>query len=191
MLGLTYWKGQTRMHARDILDFWFVELDDKQRFAKIDALDGVIRERFGSALVAAVRGELYTWRITPEGRLAEIVLLDQLSRNMFRGTPASFTQDPQALTLAQEMVACGDDQRLPLEHRRFAYMPYMHSESMLVHGQAVVLFSQPGMESTLAFELRHKDIIERFGRYPHRNAILGRASTKEEQAFLQESGSSF
>ena len=179
------------MHARDILDFWFVSLDDKQRFAKNEALDGLIRERFGPSLAAAVMGELYVWRGTPEGRLAEIVLLDQLSRNMFRGTPASFAQDPQALTLAQEMVERGDDQKLPLEYRRFAYMPYMHSESMLIHDQAVLLFSQPGMESTLAFELRHKDIIERFGRYPHRNAILGRKSTEEELAFLQESGSSF
>ena len=189
--GLTYCKGQTQMQANNILDFWFVELDDNQRFAKSEALDALIRERFGSALAAAVRGELYIWRGMPEGRLAEIVLLDQLSRNMFRGTPASFAQDPQALTLAQEMVVRGDDQKLPVAYRGFAYMPFMHSESMQIHEQAVLLFSQRGMESTLAFELRHKDIIERFGRYPHRNAILGRASTEEERAFLNESGSSF
>ena len=179
------------MQANDILDFWFVELDEKQRFAKHEALDRTIRERFGGTLGAAVQGELYAWRATPEGRLAEIVLLDQLSRNMFRGSAKSFAQDPQALTLAQELVASGYDQRLSLEYRRFAYMPYMHSESILIHGQAVSLFSQPGMQNTLAFELRHKEIIERFGRYPHRNAILGRNSTEEELAFLKESGSSF
>lgn len=179
------------MQAKDILDFWFIELDEKQRFAKLETLDRAMDQRFGGALKAAILGELYLWRVTPEGRLAEILLLDQFSRNMFRGSPKSFAQDPQALTLAQEMIASGYDQQLSLDYRRFAYMPYMHSESILVHGLAVSLFSQPGMEGTLAFELRHKEIIERFGRYPHRNAILGRISTLEELAFLQESGSSF
>ena len=96
-----------------------------------------------------------------------------------------------ALALAQELVASGQDRSLPLAQRSFAYMPYMHSESVLVHAQAVALFSQPGMEDTLRFELRHQAIIERFGRYPHRNAVLGRSSTTEELAFLHEPGSSF
>jgi uncharacterized protein (DUF924 family) len=138
-----------------------------------------------------VLGELFGWRVKPTGRLAEIVVLDQFSRNIFRETREAFAQDPQALALAQELVACGQDQNLPADQRSFAYMPYMHSESRLVHEEAVRLFSQPGMEASLAFEMRHQAIIERFGRYPHRNAVLGRPSTAAEQAFLAEPGSSF
>ena len=118
-------------------------------------------------------------------------MLDQFSRNVYRDTPLAFAQDPLALALAQELVASGQDQRLPVAQRIFAYMPYMHSESVLVHAQATRPFSQPGMEDNLRFELRHKEIIDRFGRYPHRNAILGRESTPEELAFLSEPGSAF
>jgi len=123
--------------------------------------------------------------------LAEIVALDQFSRNVYRDTARAFAQDALALALAQELVASGQDRSLPLAQRSFAYMPYMHSESALIHAQAVALFSQPGMEDALRFELRHQAIIARFGRYPHRNAILGRISTAEELAFLGEPGSSF
>jgi uncharacterized protein (DUF924 family) len=179
------------MQAQDILHFWFTELNDKQRFAKDLALDAMMRERFGATLWAAARGELHGWRVTPGGRLAEIVVLDQFSRNIHRDTAQAFAQDAQALTLAQELVAGGLDQALPLAQRHFAYMPYMHSESALIHMQAVALFAQAGMEGTLAFERRHQAIIERFGRYPHRNAILGRTSTPEELAFLATPGSSF
>ncbi len=175
----------------EVLDFWFNELDNARRFAKDPALDAEIGARFGATLYAAMRGELDNWRDTPEGRLAEIVVLDQFSRNIGRDTPAAFSQDPQALSLAQELVRSGLDQTLAPAQRAFAYMPYMHSESALVHEQAVVLFSQPGLEGSLDFERRHRAIIERFGRYPHRNAILGRVSTPEEIAFLAEPGSSF
>ena len=123
--------------------------------------------------------------------MAEILVLDQFSRNVYRDTPRAFAQDALALALAQELVASGQDRSLPLAQRSFAYMPYMHSESALVHAQAVALFSQPGMEDTLRFELRHQAIIERFGRYPHRNAILSRSSRAEELAFLSEPGSAF
>jgi len=119
------------------------------------------------------------------------VALDQFSRNVYRDTARAFAQDALALALAQELVASGQDRSLPLAQRSFAYMPYMHSESALIHAQAVALFSQPGMEDALRFELRHQAIIARFGRYPHRNAILGRISTAEELAFLGEPGSSF
>jgi uncharacterized protein (DUF924 family) len=118
-------------------------------------------------------------------------VLDQFSRNVWRDTPRAFSQDPQALCLAQEFVRTGQDRALPPAQRAFAYMPYMHSESRPIHEQAVALFSQPGLEGSLAFERRHQAIIERFGRYPHRNAILGRVSTPEEIAFLAEPGSSF
>ena len=179
------------MHPHPTLQFWFTELTPKQHFAKDPALDETIRARFGATLEAAVRCELFDWRTTPEGRLAEIVVLDQFSRNVYRDTARAFAQDALALALAQELVASGQDRSLPLAQRSFAYMPYMHSESALIHAQAVALFSQPCMEYALRFELRHQTIIARFGRYPHRNGILDRISTAEELAFLGEPGSSF
>ncbi|UJB64536.1 DUF924 domain-containing protein [Acidovorax sp. YS12] len=175
----------------DVLHFWFEQLTPQQHFAKDADLDAAIAQRFGPTLEAAARGELWGWRASAQGRLAEIVALDQFSRNVWRDTPRAFAQDGMALVLAQELVAHALDRALPMVQRAFAYMPYMHSESATVHTQAVVLFSQPGLESNLAFELRHQAIIERFGRYPHRNAVLGRASSTEELAFLSEPGSSF
>ena len=184
------------MQAKDILHFWFEELTDKQHFAKDAALDDMIRLRFRATLEAAARCELFAWRasssgVSAEGALAEIIVLDQLSRNVFRDTPRAFAQDSLALALAQVLVASGQDQRLSPAQRRFAYMPFMHSESPLIHAQAVQLFNQPGLEDGLDFELRHQAIITRFGRYPHRNAVLGRTSSAEELAFLSEAGSSF
>ena len=179
------------MQPQSILHFWFTELTPKQHFAKDAALDEAIRTRFGATLEAAARCELFAWRATPEGRLAEVLVLDQFSRNVYRDTPRAFAQDALALALAQELVASGQDRSLTVAQRSFAYMPYMHSESALIHEQAVALFSQPGQEDTLRFEQAHKAIIDRFGRYPHRNAILGRSSTAEELAFLSGPGSSF
>jgi uncharacterized protein (DUF924 family) len=181
----------TGVSAPAVLDFWFNELDDARRFAKDPALDAAIGERFGATLQAAILGELEAWRATPEGRLAEIIVLDQFSRNVWRDTPRAFLQDPQALCLAQAFVRTGLDRSLSPAQRAFAYMPYMHSESRLIHEQAVALFSQPGLEGSLSFERRHQAIIARFGRYPHRNGILGRVSTPEEVAFLAEPGTSF
>ncbi len=180
-----------QLNPQEILAFWFTELTPKQHYAKDAALDEAIRTRFGDTLEAAARCELFAWRTTPEGRLAEILVLDQFSRNVYRDTARAFAQDALALALAQELVASGQDRSLPLAQRSFAYMPYMHSESALVHAQAVELFSQPGLEGTLRFELRHKEIIDRFGRYPHRNGLLGRESSPEELAFLTEPGSAF
>lgn len=179
------------MQAQNILHFWFDELTDKQHFAKDTVLDETIRTRCGATLDAAARCELFAWRATPEGRLAEIIVLDQFSRNIYRDTARAFAQDALALSLAQELVASGQGQLLTTAQRRFAYMPYMHSESALIHAQAVQLFAEPGLENNLDFELRHQAIITRFGRYPHRNAVLGRVSTAEELAFLREPGSSF
>ena len=179
------------MHPNPILRFWFTELTPKQHYVKDAPLDEAIRTRFGATLEAAARCELFAWRTTPEGRLAEVLVLDQFSRNVYRDTARAFAQDALALALAQEMVASGQDRSLPLAQRSFAYMPYMHSESALIQAQAVALFSQQGMEDSLRFELRHQAIIQRFGRYPHRNALLGRVSTAEELAFLAEPGSAF
>jgi len=179
------------MQATDILHFWFEELTPKQHFTKDPALDAAMRTRFGPTLEAAARCELFAWRATPKGRLAEIVLLDQFSRNIYRDTPLAFAQDALALVLAQELVASHQDRTLPPTQRSFAYMPYMHSESALIHTQSVQLFAQPGLEGNLAYAQQHQSIIQRFGRYPHRNAILGRTSTAQELAFLSGPGSSF
>nr|WP_315230140.1 DUF924 family protein [uncultured Albidiferax sp.] len=179
------------MHAQDILTFWFTELTPQQHFAKDAALDDRIRQRFAATLEAAARCELFEWRATPEGRLAEILVLDQFSRNIYRDTPQAFAQDPLALALAQELVANGLDGSLAPTQRTFAYMPYMHSESRAIHAQSVALFTQLGIERQLDFALRHQAIVERFGRYPHRNAVLGRSSSAEEVVFLGQPGSSF
>ncbi len=146
--------------------------------------------RFGALHYAAQRCELYSWRESAKGRLAEIIVLDQFSRNIYRNHPNAFAYDSLALALAQTAIAANADHELDINQRAFFYMPYMHSES-LIHEVGVALFSQPGMEANLQFELRHKEIINRFGHYPHRNAILGRSSTPEEIDFLKTAGSSF
>jgi uncharacterized protein (DUF924 family) len=174
-----------------ILHFWFTELAPAQWWRPDAQLDATIGKRFGALHEAACAGELFGWRASPEGRLAEVIVLDQFSRNIHRGTPRAFAADAMALALAQEAVARGDDAQLPVPRRAFLYLPYMHSESRLIHGEALRLFQQAGLEANLSSELQHKAIVERFGRYPHRNAILGRASTEEELAFLRQPGSSF
>lgn len=176
---------------QDILDFWFVQTTPRQWWEKSAAFDALIRERFGDIHVAASRAELQDWRQTPEGRLAEIIVLDQFSRNIHRDSAKAFAADGMALVLAQEAVGHGADQALPAERRAFLYMPYMHSESSLIHATAVRLFGVPGLENSYKFELMHKAIIDRFGRYPHRNTVLGRPSTPQEEEFLRMPGSSF
>ena len=174
-----------------VLAFWFEEISPKQWWDKSDDFDRLIATRFGDLHQAASHGELLTWRGTADGRLAEVIVLDQFSRNIHRDSPLAFASDGMALVLAQEAVAAGADQALPPDRRAFLYLPFMHSESAAIHALAVGLYSQPGLEGNLDFELRHKAIIDRFGRYPHRNAVLGRASTEEEIKFLQTPGSSF
>lgn len=179
------------MNYQDVISFWFEELEETQWWAKDDELDNTIRERFASYHEKAVNGELFAWRQEPQGRLAEILILDQFSRNMFRNAPWMYLWDGMALVLAQEAVNVQADQALEPRQRAFLYMPYMHSESALIHEQAVMLFNSPGLENSYEFELQHKAIIDRFGRYPHRNELMGRESTAEELAFLQEPNSSF
>jgi uncharacterized protein (DUF924 family) len=179
------------MRFEDVLYFWFTESGPKRWWKKSDAFDALIERRFLSLYESAHMGELFEWRESPRGRLAEIIVLDQFPRNMFRGDARSFESDAIALTLAQEAVSIGADRLLSAEEKQLLYMPYMHSESLKVHDEAVKIFSQPGMENNLDFEHRHRDIIVRFGRYPHRNDILGRKSTPEEIEFLKQPGSSF
>lgn len=177
--------------AESVLDFWFEESTPAQHFRRDDAFDARIRERFGALHGAAAHGECFAWRDTPAGRLAEVIVLDQFSRNLYRDDARAFACDGMALVLAQEAVRAGVDRTLPVARRAFLYMPYMHSESPAIHAEALRLFGQPGLESSHAFELKHKAIIDRFGRYPHRNAVLGRESTARERAFLRQPGSSF
>jgi uncharacterized protein (DUF924 family) len=178
-------------NAGDILDFWFSELGPAQWYKQSDELDGMIKHRFGALHAAAARCELFEWRGSDEGRLAEIIVLDQFSRNIFRNAAGAFGQDALALALAQEAVHVGADAALPVAQRAFFYLPYMHSESLAIHAVAQTLYAVAGLEENLDFEHRHKAIIDRFGRYPHRNAVLGRESTAEELAFLATPGSSF
>lgn len=178
------------MEAQQILDFWFNEATPEQWFKKDTQFDDLIRRRFLKVWEQAAAGECFSWRAHIGGRLAEILVLDQFSRNLWRGDARSFAQDPMALVLAQEAVKTPDYLQLPPVQRKFVLMPYMHSESGLIHQQAELLFK--GLdESTEDFERRHKAIIDRFGRYPHRNEILGRHSTPEEAEFLLQPGSAF
>lgn len=179
------------MEFKDVLNFWFKELTPKQWFAKSLEIDQEIKNRFSSLHLKASRGELSHWRNSAEGRLAEIIVLDQFSRNIHRDSKRAFQSDELALTLAQEMVEQGLDKNLPTNMRVFIYMPYMHSENLAVHQMALELFSHQGMESNLDYEKKHRSILEEFGRYPHRNRVLGRKSTKAEVEFLKGPDSSF
>jgi uncharacterized protein (DUF924 family) len=166
----------------DVNEFWFRTLEPRDWYAKSDELDARIKQRFEVTYHQAVAGETAHWRDTAEGRLAEIIVLDQFARNMFRGTAESFSADPIALVLAQETVRSGDDQKLENVKQAFVYMPFMHSESPRIHEEAMNLFEHL---SNLDFEIKHKAIIDRFGRYPHRNVIVGRESTAEEVEWMK------
>ena len=175
----------------EVIEFWFKEIKSAQWWKKDDEFDQHIVDRFSVVHARAVQCELFEWRESSEGRLAEIIVLDQFSRNMFRGTPNAFANDALALMLAQQAVALKVDEGLNAVQISFLYLPYMHSESLAIHDIALNLYRQKASKDNLRFEIRHRDIIERFGRYPHRNDILGRTSTAEEIAFLTQPGSGF
>jgi uncharacterized protein (DUF924 family) len=200
--------------ARALLDIWFEgahadHLDPggqvaRRWFSKNDQFDTMLRERFGDELELAQRGELGHWCGTPRGTLAFILLCDQLSRNCFRGSPRSFSRDALALSMTLAGLARGDHESLTIPERLFFLMPLMHSESLAMHDIAEREYAAtiaaaektaPGhadwAKSSLDYERRHRAILEKWGRYPHRNAVLGRASTPEEIEFLKQPGSSF
>ena len=179
------------MQAQDILDFWFDADHRSLWFAKNDEFDAKIQQRFAILHQQAVQSELWSWRKTAEGRLAEIIVLDQFSRNLYRDQAQAFAYDSMALVLAQEAISLQLDAQLNPDQRSFLYMPFMHSESQLIHEFALKLFQRLGNEMNLSFEKKHKLIIDRFGRYPHRNTILNRHSTPEEIEFLTQPNSSF
>lgn len=177
---------------QQVLSFWFKELEPGDWFNGSAAVDAQINRRFSSLLVQAAAGELQDWRQSAHGRLAEIIVLDQFSRNTYRGTAQAFASDPVALVLSQEAVCGGALAQLDnAAQRSFLLMPYMHSESKFVHERAVRLLRDHTTATEYGYELQHKAIIDRFGRYPHRNALLGRVSTAEELEFLRLPGSSF
>ena len=178
------------MHE-EILSFWFREIDPKLWWSAEPGFDELIRGRFLGLLQEAASGELYEWRATAQGRLAEVIVLDQFSRNVYRNTPRSFAQDPMALALAQEAVAAGALTALGPTERSFLLLPYMHSESRKIHVVAEALYREFAPAGNYDFELKHKAIVDRFGRYPHRNEVLGRASTPDEIEFLKQPGSRF
>ncbi len=174
-----------------ILNFWFQELTPEQWWTKDPTLDNQISKNYSSLHHQATKGELWEWRTTAEGRLAEILILDQFSRHIYRDQPQAFASDSMALVLAQEAVLLKSDMDLTPIKRSFLYLPFMHSESAKIHEIAVRLYKALGLENNLKFELKHKQIIDRFGRYPHRNELLRRISTKEELEFLQQEDSRF
>ena len=176
---------------QEILRFWFEETPSANWWSAESAFDEKVRSRYGSLIDEAARGELYEWRNEAKGRLAEIIVLDQFSRNVYRNTAQAFAQDPVALVLSQEAVRLGIHATLSPTEASFLLMPYMHSESAKIHMLAEQLFLQFTPKANYDFERRHKAIVDRYGRYPHRNAILGRASTAEELEFLQQPGSRF
>lgn len=185
----------------EILHFWFTEPDGstgknrKVWFTKDPEFDAIVRDRFLPTYQQAAIGALDHWQESATGCLALILLLDQFPRNLFRGQPESFATDEKALAVAQGAIAQSFDQTLPLIQRWFVYMPFMHSEDLEIQQQSVELFRQfaddPETQSSYPFAIRHRDVIQRFGRFPHRNIILGRENTPEETEFLKQPGSSF
>jgi uncharacterized protein (DUF924 family) len=189
--------------AQAVLEFWFGAADDAQRhlprpqwFTKDDTFDAQIRARFGRLIEQAIAGGLSGWPDHPESALAQIIVLDQFTRNVFRGTARAFAGDARALPAARAMVASRADRELSGVQRSFVYLPFEHPEDLAMQREAVQLFAQlereePTVGEVLIWAQRHLDIIERFGRFPHRNAALGRTSTAEEIEFLKQPGSSF
>lgn len=172
---------------RDVLDFWLCQEPEKH-FKPDPAFDEEIRERFGAAHEQAKAGAYDSWAETPEGALALVILLDQFARNIHRGTPQVYAADEKALAVARAAVEHGQDLELTENKRSWFYLPFMHSESLADQERCVALAERSGLEDTLKWARHHADIIRRYGRFPHRNALLGRNSTPEEEAFIADGG---
>jgi len=181
-------QSQLPSQAGEVLHFWYHELEPKQWWKRDDAVDRVVISRF-SALYEQVADAIpESWLVTPEGRLAAIIVLDQFPRNMFRGSTKTFMTDAMALALAEETIEAGLEKELTQQECSILYMPFQHSEDRDVQERSVALFEALGDVIQLDFARKHKTIIDRFGRFPHRNEILGRASSKQELEFLKEPG---
>ncbi len=173
----------------EVLSFWFDELEPRQHFKKDVQLDAEIARRFANMHKRATDGELQMWRGSVGGRLAEIIVLDQFSRNIYRDDARAWSNDRLALALAQEMVELQLDMNLVAPRRVFAYLPYMHSEDIAAQRESVRLFTELGLESNLKFAVLHHDVVARFGRFPYRNALLGRQSSPAEMEYVEQHGS--
>ena len=174
------------MKPQAVLKFWFYKKGyDDWFFSKKPGFDALVRRKFLKTYEAVVRGETAIWRKSPKGRLAEIIVLDQFSRNMFRGTPQMYRHDALALALAQEAVTLGADKKLSKDERMFMYLPFEHSESRNIQKESLRLFKQIWGKDMLKYAIDHKNIVDRFGRFPHRNEILGRKSTAAEKKFMK------
>ncbi len=169
---------------QDILDFWYAPEMRSGWFNSTPALDAQIRQRFEPVWEAAVRGELDDWLGSPAGCLALAIILDQFPLNMFRGTAKSFSSEAQAIAVAKQAIAQGFDQHIDAAQLAFLYMPLMHSENLADQELSVELYAAAGLDNNLRFAKHHREIVRRFGRFPHRNAILGRESTPEERDYL-------
>lgn len=176
--------GMAMDGPEDVIRFWFEEHGPADWFSANPEFDARLAARFGESHESVARGEAFRWRESPEGRLAEIIVLDQFSRQLYRGSSRAFAQDRMALALAQEAVAGGHDRAIDPVRRKFLYMPYMHSESLVIHEEAVRLFTALEDAETLKFEIAHRDCLLRFGRYPRRNQALGRVSTADELDYI-------
>jgi len=176
---------------KKVLQFWFEELGQKEWFAGGSELDEKIVDRFSDIHKLVVAGEYWKHRTNGQSLLAEVIVLDQFSRNMFRSSATAFAQDPMALALSQQAIASGYDTDMTKDEKMFLYMPFMHSESKVIHEAGLPLFESLENEETFKFAKVHKDIIDRFGRYPHRNEQLGRESTQEEKEYLENNQESF
>ena len=187
------------MNAQAVLDYWFGAEDGAARdfwFTKREATDREIAQRFGALIERALRGELADWAAQPKSALAQILLLDQFTRNAWRDTPRAFAGDARALRVATAMVGARQDEALPPQWRAFAYLPFEHAEGLAMQDEAVRLFTRladqaPELADMLAYAHKQRAVVHRFGRFPHRNAVLGRQSTADEAAFLREPGSRF
>ncbi len=181
----------TETTPETVLDFWFKETPPRQWFQKNADFDRQVEQRFGATLAAAAAGEFDAWLETPRGALAVVILLDQFSRNIYRDDPRAFDNDGKAQAITRSQVGKGADRQLESMERTFLYMPLMHSENAADQELSVELFEAWSNANTADFARRHRDIIKRFGRFPHRNKVLGRTSTAEEAEFLKQPGSSF
>ncbi|HVY50686.1 MAG TPA: DUF924 family protein [Devosia sp.] len=170
--------------AEDILKFWFEEHGQQDWFGGKPEFDARLAAKFGDTHAAIARGEGWSWRATPGGRLAEIIVLDQFSRQLYRGRREAFANDGMALALAQEMVSGGHHNFVPPIRRTFVLMPFMHSESAAMQRESIRLFTALGNAEALKFAEQHAEVIARFGRFPRRNAALGRVSTPEEESYI-------
>ncbi|TCD16453.1 DUF924 family protein [Oricola cellulosilytica] len=173
---------------KDVLDFWFDELEAEQWFKKDEALDKTIVERFGALHTKIAEMPVADLARTPRRALAAIIVLDQFSRNMFRGSAKSFASDAKARDLAATVIAAGDDADMTVNERHFLYMPYMHSETLDDQDRSCDLFRKLGKENGITYAEKHRDVIKQFGRFPHRNDVLGRETTGEEQRWLDDGG---